>query len=212
MNFSFEVKKCVFVGCGDLTILYPPLLILSEAKQTPQSWLRQSGSPAGEPKVKASDSISLDNQVSNSRAAEVETNWVRRGNGLRSKTHEPVLVERSEFTGECAEQLIENRRLSTAARRCGCRAGTARLLFFCRRFLFQIKRKCRNAESVKSLIIVGREDRVQILHSYRAARAATVRRVAAPYKCAPIKLYGVRGQMISAPTAHFFTIHFYLLL
>ena len=65
--------------------------------------------------------------------------------------------------------------------------------------------------SVKSLIIVGREDRVQILHSYRAARAATVRRVAAPYKCAPIKLYGVRRQMISAHTVHLFTIHFYLL-
>ena len=33
------------------------------------------------------------------------------------------------------------------------------LLFFCRRFLFQIKRKCRNAESVKYSIVVGREDR-----------------------------------------------------
>ena len=44
--------------------------------------------------------------------------YVLRGlNGLRSKTHEPVLFERSEFTGECAEQLIESRRLSTAARR-----------------------------------------------------------------------------------------------
>ena len=61
------------------------------------------------------------------------------------------------FARECAEQLIESRKLSTAAWRCGCRAGTARLLFFCRRFLFQIKRKCRNAGSVKYLIIVGRE-------------------------------------------------------
>ena len=52
--------------------------------------------------------------------------YVLRGlNGLRSKTHEPVLFERSEFTGECAEQLIESRRLSAAARRCGCRAGAA---------------------------------------------------------------------------------------
>ena len=31
---------------------------------------------------------------------------------------------------------------------CVCRAGTARLLFFCRRFLFQTKRKCRNAGSI----------------------------------------------------------------
>ena len=38
---------------------------------------------------------------------------------MRSKTHEPVLLERSEFTGECAEQLIESRKLYTAARRCG---------------------------------------------------------------------------------------------
>ena len=56
------------------------LITLSEAKQTPQSWLRQSSSPAGEPKagersspinckVKVSDSINLDNQASNSRAA-----------------------------------------------------------------------------------------------------------------------------------------------
>ena len=42
--------------------------------------------------------------------------YVLRGlNGLQSKTHEFVLFERSEFTGECAEQLTESRRLSTAA-------------------------------------------------------------------------------------------------
>ena len=35
---------------------------------------------------------------------------------MRSKTHEPVLLEQSEFTGECAEQLIESRELYTAAR------------------------------------------------------------------------------------------------
>ena len=40
-----------------------------------------------------------------------------RGNGLRSKTHEPVLFERSEFTGECAEQLNESRGLCAATRR-----------------------------------------------------------------------------------------------
>ena len=50
---------------------------------------------------------------------------------MRSKTHEPVLFERSEFTGECAELFerseftgecaelpIESRKLSNAARRC----------------------------------------------------------------------------------------------
>ena len=36
---------------------------------------------------------------------------------MRSKTHEPVLFGRSEFTGECAEQLIESRELCAAARR-----------------------------------------------------------------------------------------------
>ena len=94
--------------------------------------------------------------------------YVLRGlNGLRSKTHEPVLFERSEFTGECAELPIESRELCTAARRCweGYRGIPPVLLFFCRRFLFQIKRKCRNAESVKSLIIVGREGSKPIINN-----------------------------------------------
>ena len=35
--------------------------------------------------------------------------YVLRGlNGLQSKTHEPVLFERSEFTGECAELSTES--------------------------------------------------------------------------------------------------------
>ncbi len=42
---------------------------------------------------------------------------------MRSKTHEPVLFERSEFTGECAELLTESRELYTAARRCGGTGG-----------------------------------------------------------------------------------------
>ena len=78
----------------------------------------------------------------------------------------PVLFERSEFTGECAELLTESRELYTAARRCGGTGGIPPvLLFFCRRFLFQIKRKCRNAESVKSLIIVGREGSKPIINN-----------------------------------------------
>ena len=56
------------------------------------------------------------------------------------------------------------------------------LLFFCRRFLFQIKRKCRNAGSVKYSIIVGREGRIKPYKFISYRFAATVRRVAAPYK------------------------------
>ena len=49
-----------------------------------------------------------------------------------------------------AELLTESRELGTAARRCGGTGGIPPvLLFFCRRFLFQIKRKCRNADSIK---------------------------------------------------------------
>ena len=45
--------------------------------------------------------------------------YVLRGlNGLRSKTHEPVLFERSEFTGEYAELPTESCKLCAAARRC----------------------------------------------------------------------------------------------
>ena len=77
---------------------------------------------------------------------------------MRSKTHEPVLLERSEFTGECAELLTESRELGTAARLRGGTGGIPPvLLFFCRRFLFQIKRKCRNAERRYYLIVVGRK-------------------------------------------------------
>ena len=105
------------------------------------------------------------------------------------------------FAGECAEQLIESRERCTAARRCGCRAGTARLLFFCRRFLFQIKRKCRNAGSIYHLIIVRSEGRKWILQFYFVplSRHRCVE-VAAPYKYASINCYNFRGWMISAPT------------
>ena len=145
---------------------------------------------------------------------------------MRSKTHEPVLFERSEFTGECAELPTESRKLCTAARRSRGYRGVARrkasthrfcaakllafksigflmtgkkkarrnapafqaffsqhgakrltfkrcllaflwaqFAFFCRRFLFQTKRKCRNAESVKSLIMVGREGSKSIINN-----------------------------------------------
>ena len=49
---------------------------------------------------------------------------------MRSKTHEPVLLERSEFTGECAELLTESRELGTAARHRGGTGGGFPLFCF----------------------------------------------------------------------------------
>ena len=92
------------------------------------------------------------------------------------------------FAGECAELPTEICKLSTAARRCGCRAGTARLLFFCRRFLFQIKRKCRNAGSIYHLIIVHSEGKKRFLRGFRAAVAAAVRRGRRTLQVAPNRL------------------------
>ena len=44
----------------------------------------------------------------------------------------------------------------------GSRGEALSLLFFCRRFLFQIKRKCRNAGSVKYFLRVGSEGNIYI--------------------------------------------------
>ena len=92
--------------------------------------------------------------------------YVLRGlNGLRSKTHEPVLLERSEFTGECAELLTESRELGTAARHSQeYRGYSPCFAFLLQAFSFSNK-KCRNAESVKSLIIVGREGSKPIINN-----------------------------------------------
>ena len=66
--------------------------------------------------------------------------YVLRGlNGLRSKTHEPVLFERSEFTGECAEQPIGSRKLCTAARRRGAARRKASTHRFCAAKLLALK-------------------------------------------------------------------------
>ena len=57
--------------------------------------------------------------------------YVLRGlNGLRSKTHEPVLFERSEFTGECAELPTEKSKLCAAARRSRGYRGDSPLFCF----------------------------------------------------------------------------------
>ena len=94
------------------------------------------------------------------------------------------------FACECAEQLTESRKLCPAAWRCrGYRGIPPVLLFFCRRFLFQIKRKCRNAGSIKYWIVAGREGRVQILQIYIVllVRQRCVE-VAAPYRLHATKI------------------------
>jgi len=50
------------------------------------------------------------------------------------------------------------------------------------------------------------------LRGFRAAHAAAVRRVAAPYKLRVNKFVQTSRSEISSHTAYFFTIHFYLLL
>ena len=61
---------------------------------------------------------------------------------MRSKTHEPVLLEQSEFTGECAELLTESRELSTAARHSrGYRGDSPCFAFLLQAFSFSNKKK-----------------------------------------------------------------------
>ena len=60
---------------------------------------------------------------------------------MRSKTHEPVLFERSEFTGECAELPIESRKLSTAARRCRGLGVKPQDCLFLQAFLFSDRKE-----------------------------------------------------------------------
>ena len=79
---------------------------------------------------------------------------------MRSKTHEPVLFERSEFTGECAELPTENRELSVAARRCrGVQGDSPCFAFLLQAFSFSNKKKMPKRGEFKSLIMVGREGR-----------------------------------------------------
>ena len=57
----------------------------------------------------------------------------------------PVLFERSEFTGECAELPTESRKLCTAARRCGGLGVKPRVCLFFAGVSFL--RQKRNAET-----------------------------------------------------------------
>ena len=123
-------------------------------------------------KVKACDSANFYNQTFNSHAAVFES-FLREARERLAKQDARARTRSSSgaFAGECAEQLIESRKLSTAAWRSrGYRGIPPVLLFFCRRFLFQIKRKCRNAGSVKSLIIVGREGSKPIINNLQLLR------------------------------------------
>ena len=70
----------------------------------------------------------------------------------------------------------------------GSWGGALSLLFFCRRFLFQIKRKCRNAGSIYHLIIVHSEGKKRFLRGFRAAVAAAVRRGRRTLQVAPNRL------------------------
>ena len=108
------------------------------------------------------------------------------------------------FAGECAEQLIESRERCTAARRCGCRAGTARLFFFCRRFLFQIKRKCRNAGSIYRLIMVCSEGRnqlatIQPYYNFVSASPISDSRKGCPYEVRGLKFVRILKGKRSSP-------------
>ena len=68
----------------------------------------------------------------------------------------------------------------------GSRGAALSLLFFCRRFLFQIKRKCRNAGSVYRLIMVCSEGRnqlstIQPYYNFVSAAPMTDSRKGCPY-------------------------------
>ena len=71
------------------------------------------------------------------------------------------------------------------------------LLFFCRRFLFQIKRKCRNAESVKSLIIVGREGSKPIINNLQLLWPCIAMPISDSREGCPYKLHSNKIVQIS---------------
>ena len=159
--------------------------------------------------MKSSDPTSPYNQTFNSRAAAFESflRWARERlakQDARARTRSSS----GAFACECAELPTESRELSAAARRCGCRAGTARLLFFCRRFLFQIKRKCRNTESVYHLIIMrseGRSRLSQFITLYRLS-PITDSRKGCPYEVRRLKIVQISGLDVIRPYRSLFLL------
>ena len=115
------------------------------------------------------------------------------------------LFERSEFTGECAELPTEQHKLCTAARRsAGSRGEALSLLFFCRRFLFQIKRKCRNAGSIYCLIMVCSEGRnqlatIQPYYNFVSASPISDSRKGCPYEVRGLKFVRILKGERSSP-------------
>ncbi len=92
----------------------------------------------------------------------------------KKKAHRNAYAFQAFFSQHGAKRLTFKRCLPLCGRS---------LLFFCRRFLFQIKRKCRNAGSIYHLIIVHSEGKKRFLRGFRAAvAAARCVEVAAPYR------------------------------
>ena len=109
-------SSCNKVKVSDQLILITRLPIAS--LQCSISRLRETGNITEAPPVADKARRCWRKTRSIAPAPRAIGDYVLRGlNGLRSKTHEPVLFERSEFTGECAEQLNESRGLCAAARR-----------------------------------------------------------------------------------------------
>ena len=124
---------------------------------------------------------------------------------MRSKAHEPAPVQ---APARLRANVTSSRlRIANYVLRCGVagasgsRGGTPSLLFFCRRFLFQIKRKCRNAGSIRNLIVVRRKVRYKFILC--RCRGSGASRSPHPTSCTPLKLRGVRGRILSAPTPKF---------
>ena len=86
----------------------------------------------------------------------------------------------------------------------GSRGGVLSLLFFCRRFLFQIKRKCRNAGSIYRLIMVcseGRNQLATIQPSYNFVSASPISdsRKGCPYEVSGLKFVRILKGERSSP-------------
>ena len=84
---------------------------------------------------------------------------------MQSKTHEPALVQ----APARLRANVPSYRLRAASYVlrhgvAGSRGEPPSLPFLCRRFFSQTEKKCRNAGSVKSLIIVGREGSKPIIN------------------------------------------------
>ena len=78
------------------------------------------------------------------------------------------------------------------------------LLFFCRRFLFQIKRKCRNAGSVYHLIIARSEGRnqlstIQLYYNFVSATPISDSRKGCPYEVRGLKFVRILKGERSSP-------------